>query len=191
MIYFKRTALATSVSILLAACGGGGSSSTPAAVSSTSPVTPGVPTVPTTPAVPVVTPAYLQTSVPAFTYGANSQELAFATALNQFRQQIGLGLVAQNAKLDTSATSHLGYVVANDSAYGGTVSLDAIDPASGLPYFHVEQAGKTGFTGVLPADRDKVAGYSGQISSAEEGGFGGGQGSTLALTTLIATVYHR
>jgi hypothetical protein len=129
--------------------------------------------------------------VPAFTYSTNSQEFAFATGFNQFRQRIGLGLLAQNTKLDASATAHLAYVVANNLAYGGTVELDAIDSSTGNPWFHDEQVGKTGFTGVLPSDRDKAAGYVGQISGAEEGGFGGGHGSTLALSALIATVYHR
>lgn len=181
MNYFKRTALAASISILLAACGGGGVSSTPAS---------GLTSV-TTPTVPIVTPANLQTTVPAFTYGASSPEFAFGTGLNQFRQQIGLGPLAQNTKLDASATAHLGYVLANDVNYGGTVNMDAIDPTTGNPYFHEEQANLKGFTGVMPADRDKAAGYNGQVSGSEEGSYGGGHGSTVALSSLIATVYHR
>lgn len=175
-------ALATSISILLTACGGGGGSSMTPFPSSGSG---------TTPAAPVVTPANLQTTVPAFTYGASSQESAFGTGLNQFRQQIGLGLLAQNTKLDASATAHLGYVLANDVNYGGTVNMDAIDPTTGSPYFHEEQANLKGFTGVTFADRDKAAGYTGQISGTEEGAYGGGHGATLALSSLIATVYHR
>lgn len=183
---FKRTALATSLSILLAACGGGGggSSTTPSSASGTG-------TTPATPATPVVTPANLQATVPAFTYGASSEEFAFGTALNQFRQLAGLGLLAQNTKLDASAAAHLAYVNANTTAYGGTVQVDAIDPATGTPWFHEEQPNLKGFTGVLPADRNKAAGYTGLLSGAEEGSFGGGHGAVLALSGLIATVYHR
>lgn len=183
---FKRTALATSLSILLAACGGGGggSSTTPSSASGTG-------TTPATPATPVVTPANLQATVPAFTYGASSEEFAFGTALNQFRQLAGLGLLAQNTKLDASATAHLAYVLANDINYGGTVTFDAIDPATGNPWFHDEQPNLKGFTGVLPVDRNKAAGYTGLLSGAEEGGYGGGHGAALALSGLIATVYHR
>lgn len=183
MNYIKRTAVATSVSILLAACGGGGGGSSSAPASASNPVT--------TPSTPVVTPANLQTTVPAFTYASNSQENVFATNLNQFRQQIGLGLLAQNEKLDASATAHLAYVIANNVSYGGTVNVSAIDPATGNPYFHEEQANLKGFTGVLPADRNKAAGYTGQFGSSEEGAYGGGHGSALALSSLIATVYHR
>lgn len=164
-------ALATSISILLAACGSGANNSNSVApLTSTSPSTPAAQSTP-------VTSANLQSIVPAFTYSANSQELAFANGLTQFRRQIGLGLLAQNTKLDASATAHLAYVIANNSAYGGTVALSEIDPSTGDPWFHDEQVGKTGFTGVLPSDRDKVAGYAGKISGAEEGGFGGGHGS--------------
>lgn len=183
---FKRTALAISLSILLAACGGGGggSSTTPSSASGTG-------TTPATPATTVVTPANLQATVPAFTYGASSEEFAFGTALNQFRQLAGLGLLAQNTKLDASAAAHLAYVNANTTAYGGTVQVDAIDPATGTPWFHEEQPNLKGFTGVLPADRNKVAGYTGLLSGAEEGSFGGGHGAVQALSGLIATVYHR
>ena len=179
MNYLKPSSLAASVSILLASCGGGGGGSSSNSTSGSAP------------SAPVVTSGILQTSVPTFTYGASSQEFAFGTALNQFRQHIGLGLLAQNTKLDASANAHLGYVVANDINYRGTIIMDAIDPVTGNPYFHEEQVNLKGFTGVMPADRDKAVGYTGQLTGSEEGAYGGGHGSTVALASLIATVYHR
>jgi len=178
----KHTVVAIAVSTLLAACGGGGGSS-----SSTTPSSTDTPSQSTGP---VVVPADLQTSVPALTYSANSQEYAFVTALNQFRAQVGLGLLAQNALLDQSAQNHLQYVVTNDSSNGGTVNMNTIDSATGLPMYHVEQAGKPGFTGVVPADRAKAVGYS-SPNVGEQLVFAGGKGGVVGLTGLLSTVYHR
>jgi uncharacterized protein YkwD len=179
MKYAKHTVVAVAVSMFLAACGGGGGSSPPSST-----------TTPSQPTAPVVVPADLQASVPALTYSANSPEYAFVTALNQFRAQVGLGLLAQNALLDKSAQNHLQYVVTNDAANGGTVNMETIDPATGLPMYHVEQASKPGFTGVVPADRAKAVGYNGAYVG-EEISFAGGKGGQVALAGLVSTVYHR
>ena len=96
MKYAKHTVVGVAVTIFLAACGGGGGGSTSGTPTAATPSTPAQPSAP------VVTPADLQNSVPALTYSADSQEFIFVTALNQFRQQVGLGLLAQNAQLDHS-----------------------------------------------------------------------------------------
>lgn len=181
---FKRTALATSLSILLAACGGGGGSST------TSPSASGSGSTPVAPAGPVVTPGNLQATVPALTYSATSQEFAFVTAFNNFRQKMGLGLLAQNALLDKSAQNHLQYVLANDVNTGGTVNMSSIDPATGRPMFHIETVGNPLFTGVTEFDRAKAVGYTGSYAG-EFGTFGGGQGAAVAFEGLVKSVYHR
>lgn len=181
---FKITAVAVSISVLVAACGGGsGSSSTGTPVA----VSPPTPTVPTTPA---VTPADIQTSVPAFTYPASSVEYGFMTAFNEFRQRVGLGLVAQSPLLDKSAQNHLQYVVTNWNIYGGSVDMEMSDPATGRSMFHIEQAVKPGFTGVQELDRAKATGYNGMYVG-EELTFAGGKGAQVAFESLARTIYHR
>lgn len=177
MYYFTRSSVATAIAISLAACGGGEVSA---------PVT----TSPTTPSAPAVTPADLQTSVPAFTYAPQSEEFAFVAALNRFRQQAGLGLLAQNLLLDKSAENHLRYVLANDVLKGGTIDMRTIDSATGRSTFHIEAAGKPNFTGVQEMDRAKSAGYPGSYVG-EELTFAGGKGAQVALSAIVKTIYHR
>lgn len=193
---FKKNDTVVAISILaLTACGGGGSSTTTPSIApapSDMPVAPVVPVAPAdqspipapTPA-PVITPSAeggsLQTSVPAATYASASQELAFFSTLNEFRGKLGLGLLAQSAKLDKSSANHLNYIVGNPDV--NTLALDA----NGTPVFHSEDTVRPGYTGVTPTDRAKVALY-GAAYVSEEGGFGA---AGAALTKLIATVYHR
>ncbi|MCU6502313.1 CAP domain-containing protein [Rugamonas sp. A1-17] len=179
-----KFALAVSVAATLAACGGGGGGSTTAATPTPPVVTPPVVVPPT------VTPADLQTSVPALTYPANSPEFAFVTAYNNFRSQVGLGLLAQNASLDKAAANHVKYVTTNALTNGGTVDMSAINATYNMPNFHVEDAAKVGFTGILPNDRAAFAGYKASYVG-ENGTYGNGSGGALAFASLLATVYHR
>ena len=167
----------------LAACGGGGGATT----SSSS-----TPTVQLPPAViiPTVTPADIQTTVPALTYAPSSQEHSFVTVYNNFRSAMGLGLLAQNEALDKAAQNHLLYVTSNSSVNGGTVDMSAINPTYNVPNFHVEDPSKAGFTGIRVADRVSFAGYV-NTAAIEEGSYGAGAGAAAAVTTLLATVYHR
>jgi uncharacterized protein YkwD len=185
---YKLTAVAVALSTLLAACGGGGGDSS----TSSAPTSPPVSTTPSTPVVtpPVVTPGNLQTSVPALTYAPTSQEFAFVTAFNDFRQKLGLGLLAQNTALDLSAQHHLQYVLTNDVNNGGTVDMSTNDPATGRSMFHIETVGKPLFTGVQEFDRAKAAGYTG-VYAGEELTFGGGKGAAVAFAGIVRTVYHR
>jgi uncharacterized protein YkwD len=182
---FKLTAVSAALSILLAACGGGSSTT---GTTTSSPVS----TTPSTPAItiPVVTPGNLQTSVPPLTYAPTSQEFVFVTTYNDFRQKLGLGLLAQNAALDLSAQHHLQYVLANDINNGGTVDMSAFDPVSGRPMFHIETVGKPLFTGVDETNRARAAGYTG-VYAGEEITFAGGKGAQVAFESLARTVYHR
>jgi uncharacterized protein YkwD len=179
---FKFAVLAAAVATFLTACGGGGGSSSPAQVAT--------PPVSTTPAAPAVTPADLQATVPALTYPAGSAQFAFVTAVNQFRQQVGLGLLAQNASLDTSTQNHLQYVLKNDVLTGGTVNMSANDPATGRSMYHIEAPANPLFTGVQELDRAKVAAYAGGYVG-EEVTFGGGKGGQAAVDSLTGTIYHR
>ncbi|UTY55846.1 CAP domain-containing protein [Massilia sp. erpn] len=184
---FKNTMAMAAIVALLSACGGGGGSS-PATPAPTGPGT-GNPT-PTEPTVPVVIPGDLQTTVPAMSYVPGSEQAAFVSALNAFRAQVGLGLLAQSTQLDAAATNHLNYVLANDVKYGGSVDMRAIDPVTRRNFFHIETAGKQLFSGTQELDRAKAAGYPG-IYVGEEGMFGGGKGAAAALDSVTSTIYHR
>lgn len=171
--------------IVLSACGGGGGSSvTTTSNNSTAPTTP------TTPTVPVVTPGDTQTSVPALTYPVTSQEYAFVSALNAFRSQVGLGLLAQNNKLDTASANHLSYLLVNDVNNGGSVNFNSYDSATGRSTLHIENGALAKFTGVQELDRARFAQYDGSYVG-EEVTFGGNQGGAVAFATLAQTVYHR
>ena len=183
MMNFKTSVSAVAVAAFLAACGGGGGSAPVAA-----PVVQ-VPTVPVVPT-PIVTAADLQLTVPALTYAAASAEHQFITALNQFRGQVGLGLLAQNDLLDKSARNHLEYVLKNDVLNGGQVNMRTNDAATGRSQFHIESAAYPLFTGIQEDDRARFVGYAGQYVG-EELAFAGGKGGKVALDSLAATIYHR
>lgn len=166
--------------VLLSACGGGGDSAAVAPAATTPP-----PPVVVTPPAPTVTPADIQTSVAASTYAQGSQEMAFFTTFNDFRSKLGLGLLAQNSKLDVANQNHLKYLMTNTA-----VDFSAIDPKNGRPYFHSEDPARPNYTGISELDRAKFAQYSG-VYVGETGAYGKGQGATVAISDLIATVYHR
>jgi uncharacterized protein YkwD len=193
MMKFKTSVSAVAVALFLVACGGGGggdSSPAPAPVGNTpAPVVTTPPVTVPAPA-PVVTPANIQTTVAPFSYATTSEEYKFVTAFNQFRAQVGLGLLAQNSLLDKAAANHLAYVLRNDVNTGGTVNMSSFDTATGRPQFHIESADKPLFTGVQEIDRAKSVGYSG-VYVGEQGTFGGGKGAQAAFDSLTSTIYHR
>lgn len=181
----KLSIVAASLSVFLAACGGGGSDSPATGGTPTSPTNPTNPTTPTTPVPPVVVPGDLQTTVPAATYLANSNEMAFYTALNEFRARVGLGLLAQNVQLDQAAKNHVNYVLSNPD-----INPSAIDATTGRAMFHIEQQGRAGFTGVQELDRAKAAGYMGTYVG-EAGAYGMGGGGARVFSDLAGAIYHR
>lgn len=185
---FKNTAATAAIVVLTSACGGGGGSSSPATPAATGPGEGN--TAPTVPSGPVVPPGDLQMSIPAWTYAQSSEQATYITALNNFRAQVGLGLLAQSTQLDTAAQNHLAYVLANDGNNGGTVNMSAIDPATGRNFFHIENASNQLFTGVQELDRAKAVGYAGSYVG-EEGMFGGGKGAERAFSSVTSTIYHR
>ncbi len=130
----------------LSACGGGGSSpSTPAvATTCTSPqvLVNGVCTNP----ISTVIPANLQSNVPVPTYASGSVELQAFTELNNFRKMVGLGLLAQNSKIDSAAANHANYISQN-------IDTDL------TVFGHYEVATKAGYTGVAPGDRTAFTSY--------------------------------
>jgi uncharacterized protein YkwD len=185
MMKFKTSVSAVAVALFLAACGGGGDAPATAPVGATP-----TPPVSVPAPAPVVTPADIQTSVPALTYAVTSEEHKFVTLYNQFRAQVGLGLLAQSPLLDKAAGNHLAYVLKNDVNTGGTVNMNSVDPVTGRAWFHIEQGDKPLFTGVQEMDRAKSVGYAG-TSVGEQGAFGGGKGAQAAFDSVASTIYHR
>lgn len=158
--------------LILSACGGGGGGSAS-----------------TTPTAPVQSPTSdVQSSVPAPTYAAGSQELAFFNMFNDFRAKLGLGQLRQNAKLDQADQNHLAYLLAHPE-----INFSAIDAKTGRPQFHIEDAALSKFTGVTELDRATFTGYGG-VYVGETGGYGGtvaGSAAVTAFNNLVNTVYHR
>jgi uncharacterized protein YkwD len=165
-----RTISAISLAAMLSACGGGGGSS------ATSPTTP------TTPTIPTVDNNALQTSVPAVTYA--STNLSAFNALQAARVAYGVGMFAQNAKLDTAAKNHAVYI---------TQRWSEKDFAS---TGHIEDAAKSGFTGVNPSDRIAFAGYTASASSETLTTFISVDGvstdaGSVGVSGLLSGPYHR
>jgi uncharacterized protein YkwD len=123
---------------------------------------------PTPPPAPPAPPAStLVTSVPTPTYPTGSEELAAFNLLNAERTNCGFGLLAQSAKLDTVASNHASYLIANNQ------------------YGHNETPGLPGFTGITPTDRGRLQGY---FSTGEV--LAGNPTAISSLLSLLAAPYH-
>jgi uncharacterized protein YkwD len=137
----KMTALAMAAALALAACGGGGGSS------SNSGGTPVADTPAPTPATPNAS-VPRQTSVPAPTYDAGSAQATMFLAINAYRSNVGVGMVSQDANLDTAAQAHAVYEQVNFNS-GALTSLthteDAANPSfyEATPYQRARKAGTT------------------------------------------------
>ncbi len=140
---------------LLGACGGGGGN---------------VANTPATPSGPGTLP--LEPGAPAL---LGSTALDGMNWINYRRNQLGLSVLARNAKIDAAAQGHSDYLRLNN-----TIS-------------HDEVAGTPGFTGAAPENRLAAAGYAlvrpfayGEVISAttETSGF-------YQAEELITAIYHR
>ncbi|MGX9718419.1 CAP domain-containing protein [Janthinobacterium lividum] len=165
------------VAALLSACGGGGGGDSGAV-----PVPPVV--VPPVVTPPVVDANPLQTTVAAATYAPNSVLSSAYNTLNGARQAYGVGLLAQNAKLDQSAANHAAYV----SARWGAQDFANVG--------HLEDASKSGFTGVNPSDRIAYAGYTAATTGEVLTTFISVDGvqsdpGVVAVNGLMSGPYHR
>lgn len=166
-------------SAILSACGGGGGGSStstpPVATTCTSPqvLVNGVCTNP----VSTVIPANLQSNVPVPTYAAGSVQLLAYTQISDVRKLIGLGPLAQSAKIDSAALNHSKYVNLN------------IDSDSSV-FGHYENAGLSGFTGVTPGDRNSFVGYTGPVSEIMTSDNYQADQNT-PVERFLGSVYHR
>jgi len=136
----KLTALAFAASLVLTACGGGGGSSN-ATTPATGASAPGAASSPATTA--GVAPV---TSVAAPTYAAGSFQAAAFQQVNNYRSAMGVGELAQDPILDTSAQAHSLYMFNNLSS----------DVITALP--HDEIAGNVNYYADTPLLRAEKAG---------------------------------
>ncbi|MFP3637924.1 CAP domain-containing protein [Paraburkholderia sp. SIMBA_054] len=167
--YKKISAIAAVVALAgaLAACGGGGGGST---------------STPPAPSQPAST-GNLQNTVPAPTYAAGSMQAAAFSQLNAFRSAMGVGQVAQNTNLDTSADKHAFYLNTNI----GTGALTGLT--------HNETSSFANYYGDTPLSRAQKAGISVNDWIAEDVAGGIPQTDATAyakdcLSRLLDTVYH-
>jgi uncharacterized protein YkwD len=171
---YKLTALAIAGLLILAACGGGGgggsNSAAPASSASSPPST-------TSGAV------ALQTSVPAATYGAATMQASAFSTLNAYRLAMGVGEVAQDPVLDTSATKHALYLDSN-LANGNLTALS-----------HDEVSTFANYYSATPLSRAQLAGAPATEWIGEDIAAGQPQASAAAYGTdcvrqFIDSVYH-
>ena len=117
-----RRYLATVAVLSVTACGGGGGGGGETG---------------TTPTVPTPVTDTTVTSVPAATYAVGSSEAATFALLNAERGRCGLGLLAQNTKLDVAAAAHAKYLTTNN--------VIGHDEVSTKPDFYESTASARGF----------------------------------------------
>jgi uncharacterized protein YkwD len=173
---YKLTALSIAASLILAACGGGGggggggNSAAPASGASIPPAT-------TSGAVAV------QTSVPASTYGAATMQASAFSTLNAYRLAMGVGEVAQDPILDTSAQAHALYLDSNLA--NGNLTALSHDEVTTFANFYgdtpLSRAQKAGAPVTEWIGEDIAAGYP-QTSAAAFG--------SNCVDIYLDTVYH-
>src|SRR5471032_491661 len=169
---YKPTALSIATSLVLAACGGGGGSNSaaPASGASSSPVT-------TSGSVAV------QTSVPTPTYGTGTMQASAFSTLNAYRLAMGVGEVAQDPILDTSAQAHALYLDSN-LANGNLTALSHDEVSTFANYYSATPLSRAQLAGA-PAtewiDEDIANGYP-QTSAAAYG--------SNCINIYLDTVYH-
>jgi uncharacterized protein YkwD len=162
------TTLSFAAALALSACGGGGGSST----SSTPPATP-----------PAGTGGNLQTSVAPATYTAGTMQAQAFSQLNAYRSSMGVGLLAQDTALDTSAQAHALYL--NTNIGTGAITGLSHDELSSLPNYY----------GDTPLSRAQKAGAPATEWVGEDvaGGIPQPDAASYAkncLSRLLDTVYH-
>jgi hypothetical protein len=134
------------------------------------------------------------------TYVANSEELAAFTAINSFRQAMGLGVWQQDIRLDNSALNHMLYSIANPStstnpyqtSFQNDIEVTTATGTCGI-------VPRTCFTGATPSARAIWSGYyvlENQINAlnvptAVVGElYSTGSGANI-VHDMVNTIYHR
>jgi uncharacterized protein YkwD len=157
---------------LLAACGGGSSGGSSSGGGTVPPISSNTCTNGGTNFPVCAVPGTSQQEV-APTYAIGSNEYEAFTELNRIRKSIGLGVVNQNRFIDIAAQNHANYIQRSFRTGDN---------------FHIEVAGREGFTGQNPFDRMKVAGYA-TISAGTEAS--AAQVGKIAISVLMNAILHR
>lgn len=157
---------------ILSACGGGGSGGgdpvkvpDPVAVNKCSNGASDYPT-----CTPPYIAADLQLTVSKPPFADGSEDMRAFDFINDLRSSLGLGKLSYSAELTKAATNHVNYQQINS----------IVD--------HFEKPSLVGFTGVSPADRANVVGYS---SSFVSEAIVSGNTKTAAIERLLHSVFHR
>lgn len=160
-----------SLSALVAACGGGGGGGTSGVTPTPTPNTP----------------------PPATSTGPKAEIYDY---VNQFRVNGGFGALTPDGRVEAAAQAHANYVTTNFYTGGVPDPILFTLTASGVPYAHVEEAARAGFTGVTQDDRLRAAGYqpttSQEVSGSQYGATVGAEPNMkVCVDDLMGTVFHR
>jgi uncharacterized protein YkwD len=126
----------------------------------------------------------LISTVPAASY-SNQDILNIYNDLSTIRSNAGVGLLAENSKLNTAASNHALYLTSNNLLANG--SYLHTSQANGQLGGHFEQSSLLNFTGGSPQDRANSAGYSGTVTEVASFGVASGQ---ACISSLENSVYH-
>ena len=178
--------VAMSAALALLGCGGGGSSGSAAQASG--PSIPMPAPAPSPGQAPSPAPG-VNTTPQVSSYSAGSPEAAAFATLNAERGSCGFGFLKHSAKLDMST--------GDANVYFAARAAESI--ASAQAFSHLEDAGKSAFTGAFPWDRAEFRGYGAPADVAEDN-------STVSysvantqsnltisnglVTSLLTSVYH-
>jgi uncharacterized protein YkwD len=180
----SRPVVLAALAFLLAGCGGGGGGGTSAPIAASSPGTssPGSGTPGGTSG--ATSGVALQTSVPVATYAAGTAQAYAFQSLNSYRLAMGVGELAQDPVLDTSASAHTTYLFAN-LVSGAIPALT-----------HDEIAGYVDYYADTPLARADKAGAPASEWIGEVIGDGAPQASQQGagqdcVNGLLDTVYHQ
>jgi hypothetical protein len=135
------TAVSFAAALALSACGGGGGSSNSQQTSAAAPST---------------NSGSLQTSVATPTYTNGSMQAQTFAQLNSYRQSMGVGLLSQDAFLDTAANAHALYLATNM----GNGTINALT--------HTEVSSNAAYYGDTPPSRAQKAGAPSTESIGED-----------------------
>ncbi|MEM5370957.1 CAP domain-containing protein [Paraburkholderia azotifigens] len=135
------TAISFATVLALSACGGGGGGSSGQQTSAAAPAT---------------NSGSLQTSVATPTYASSSMQATTFAQINSYRQSMGVGLLAQDAALDTAANAHALYLATNV----GNGSIPALT--------HTEVSSNAAYYGDTPLSRAQKAGVASTESVGED-----------------------
>ncbi|VWC11032.1 allergen V5/Tpx-1-like protein [Burkholderia lata] len=166
---------AISLSVTLAACGGGGDGGNNGTNNASTP--PAQTTPPTGTSVPP------QTSAPNTTYAAGSMQASAFSTLNAYRLAMGVGVLAQDQILDTSAQAHSQYVYSNLS--NGKLAAVAHDEVSTFADYYAD----------TPLARARKAGapvteWIGEVAAQNFAQASAANYGTSCVSWYLNTVYH-